>query len=328
MAGTPIIPPDDVPRSPSGRVPQWVRDEAAGKPVAPAPFRGAAASVMDAPSRSRRQGGRPNVLVIIGWLLVSGLILGGATWVVQGRAQGSAAALAGTSAPAGNDAFPAPGQGESDRPASLPVGGPVETPTSGFRFQAHQKDRVAPVTWSPCRRVHYVVRAANAPPGGASVIASAFAQLHAATGLTFVDDGATTEGPTEDRPAYQPDRYGTTWAPVLVAWATHQEVPDFGIDVLGESGPNRVTTASGDDTYVSGIVYLDSVKLTQYARAHRTVAVMTTVLHEIGHLVGLAHVDDRAQIMYPADLGTVRGYAKGDLAGLSALGRGQCQPDA
>ena len=33
------IAPDDLPRSPSGRVPQWVVDEAAGRPPAPTGWR-------------------------------------------------------------------------------------------------------------------------------------------------------------------------------------------------------------------------------------------------------------------------------------------------
>jgi predicted Zn-dependent protease len=50
------------------------------------------------------------------------------------------------------------------------------------------------------------------------------------------------------------------------------------------------------------------------------------VLHELGHLVGLAHVDDGQQLMYPEARREVSDFASGDLAGLAVLGAGRCVP--
>jgi hypothetical protein len=185
-----------------------------------------------------------------------------------------------------------------------------------------------PVAWSPCRPIHYVVRAAHAPAHGSQMIAEAFARLSAATGLTFVDDGPTTEAPATHRSAYQPDRYGDRWAPVLIAWATTAEVPDFGVDVAGEAGPDSVLAADGSYVYVSGTVYLDPVKI---GRAEKTInegVARSVILHELGHLAGLAHVDDPRQIMWPRgnSVGLTE-YQQGDLAGLAKLGTGACHPD-
>jgi hypothetical protein len=50
------------------------------------------------------------------------------------------------------------------------------------------------------------------------------------------------------------------------------------------------------------------------------------VLHELGHLVGLDHVRDRGELMFPT-ANDVVGYGPGDLQGLAALGRGACFSD-
>ncbi len=159
------------------------------------------------------------------------------------------------------------------------------------------------------------------------MILDAVARLSAATQLQLVDDGTTSEAPSSARSAYQKDRYGDRWAPVLIAWATRVEVPDFGVDIVGEAGAAALTTASGGMTYVSGQVYLDPVEIEEIRRTAGEAAARAVLLHELGHLVGLAHVDDEAQIMSPRGSGKVVDYQVGDRAGLAALGRGPCQPD-
>jgi predicted Zn-dependent protease len=78
--------------------------------------------------------------------------------------------------------------------------------------------------------------------------------------------------------------------------------------------------------YVSGTVFLDPRK---FARAYATEepgVAEALILHELGHLVGLAHVSDPRSIMYPELTGRVTRYSAGDRVGLAMLGRGSCQP--
>lgn len=72
---------------------------------------------------------------------------------------------------------------------------------------------------------------------------------------------------------------------------------------------------------------LDAAKLgSLLQRPNGDQLVRAVVPHELGHLVGLAHVNSPSQLMYPqAQLG-VTDFGAGDLTGLAALGKGVCLP--
>ncbi|WP_299959151.1 matrixin family metalloprotease [uncultured Modestobacter sp.] len=218
---------------------------------------------------------------------------------------------------------PSPGVEASDGPLGTPL-----TPTAGgtFAFAQLQDDGVAPVAYDPCRPVHYAVRPDNAPYGGDQLIADAVAQISAVTGLRFVADGPTDEAADEQRAPFQPDRYGDRWAPVLVTWSTVAEQPDFVADVAGQAGSLAVSLGDGPDVYVTGAVELDAAQFADIlSRPGGQAVARAIVLHEFAHLVGLDHVDDPTQLMYPTT-SDVLGFAAGDLTGLSRLGSGACVP--
>jgi hypothetical protein len=156
-------------------------------------------------------------------------------------------------------------------------------------------------------------------------VTAAFARISAASGLVFVDDGATTETPSPDRPNFQPERYGDRWAPVLVAWSSPAELPRLSGDVIGLTSTQPVQVEGGRLALVSGQVALDAAQIADANRFNggRAIAV-ATVTHELGHLVGLDHVDDPRQLMYPTARPLVSSFGNGDLTGLGMLGRGAC----
>lgn len=316
-------PPRDprMPTSPSGRVPQWVKDQAEGRPVDVVPFRAAPSTTTSA---GRRKRSRTFLKIAVGATVVTGLVL-----ATGGLKSPGGPGLPGTSPiiAAGSANAPKPGNEEASHrllPASpVPFGGEGRS----VHFLGHQRASAKPVSWSPCRPIHYVVRPDNAPAGGAELIDASVRLVSAATGLSFVNDGPTREGPTADREYYQPQRYGKRWAPVLITWATADEVPDFGIDIVGEAEAAGALTPSGDKTYVTGTLALDASRLTQMIQRGQARTATAVVLHELGHLVGLAHVNDPTQVMYPRAAVAVTTYGQGDLAGLAELGRGACQKD-
>lgn len=254
------------------------------------------------------------------------LLVGALAWAATGGRLLPRGTTADPSVASAQDAGPRLGFEEAATPLGAPSGGAVGS--TAFRFKSLQPGSTVPVTFSPCRPLHYVVRPDNAPPGGDELIAAAVEAASRATGLRFVYDGATSEPLLPEREPYQPARYGQRWAPVLIGWGTPDEVPDFGVDIVGEASSQQMTRPNGARVYVTGAIYLDAVKARQILNRRNGAHIMQTIVeHELGHLVGLAHVNDRSQVMYPRTSRNVFGYQAGDLTGLAALGQGACAPD-
>ena len=184
---------------------------------------------------------------------------------------------------------------EADHPLGWP---PQPGPSVAYRYMNTQQGKVTPVAYDPCGPIHYVTRPDGAPSGGDGLIAAAVARASAATGLRFINDGHTTEGASRQRQAFQPYRYGDRWAPVLFVWESADEQPDFGVDVAGLAGICPVLVGDHPAVYVTGTVQLDATKLGKaLSQPQANVRVQAVILHEIGHLIGLDHVNDQAQLM-------------------------------
>ena len=220
----------------------------------------------------------------------------------------------------------------SDRPTPTPTSGErlilptMRVPADpNFAFIQTQQGSAQPVAFDPCRPIHYVVRPNGAPAGSLDLLPLALADISAATGLEFIDDGTTDEAPSTVRPNYQPDRYGDRWAPVLVAWSTPAEFTELSGDVIGLAGSEPVTADDDQLALVSGQLVLDSEQFGEVLalKSGRTLAI-GTITHELGHLVGLGHVHDEHQLMYPSARPLVSHLGRGDLTGLAALGLGRC----
>jgi hypothetical protein len=218
---------------------------------------------------------------------------------------------------------PTPSAAASD----APLGEPADPDADGgtFAFLETGPDGTTPVTYDPCRPIEIVVDDRTAPDGGEELVEEAVAAASKASGLEMTVTGTTDERPVPGRPAYQPDRYGDRWAPVLVAWSDPDEFPALDGDVVGIGGSASVEPASGARTYVTGMVVLDGPDLKTLIGGDGGERVARDVVeHELGHLLGLAHVDDASELMYPEGRDDLHNYQEGDLTGLSRLGQGPC----
>ena len=221
-------------------------------------------------------------------------------------------------------ARPTPTSSTGQRLLAPSMSGPA---ASSYAFIATNPDGVTPVTFDPCRPIHYVVRSSGAPAEGDVLLTEAIERISTATGLQFIADGATDELPSAERANFQPDRYGDRWAPVLIAWSSPTEFNDLAGSVIGVASSAPVETDDGGQALVSGQVALDTAQLSDLLQYNggRSITV-ATITHELAHLVGLAHVDDPQQLMYPSARPLVTNLGSGDRAGLAALGSGTCHP--
>lgn len=203
----------------------------------------------------------------------------------------------------------------------------VVTVVSGpHAFLASHQDG-SPVVPDPCRPLHWTMNAQGMPDGGEDLVREAVRQVSAATGLAFVEDAPTTETIVPEREAVQVGRYGDRWAPLLVAVTDDATMAALGGDVAAVAQPTTIEPSGpGSARVVSGQIAIDDDFVTDSLRDPAGQAgLRMVVLHELGHVVGLDHVDDPTQVMHGR--ASLFYLGSGDKEGLARAGAGRCFTD-
>lgn len=210
-------------------------------------------------------------------------------------------------------------------PPAAPSGSAVAT---DYRLTTNRDGSV--VRWNPCAPIHYTVNAALAadPAGALADTQAAIGKIAAASGLAFVYDGPTTLAPTR---SWLDD--GTSASSGLViAWAARGtgagQSDLFGADADGEGGWWESGVSKDGQTWTwqikRGFVVIDPAGGADYAPgfgAGQSRGVL--LMHELGHAVGLGHVDNPRDVMFPVITPSSRAqWGPGDLAGLALVGKG------
>lgn len=178
-----------------------------------------------------------------------------------------------------------------------------------------------PVRYNPCEAIHYVIDRSAAPEGAVGDLQDSIRLFEGAMDVDMVFDGFTEEVASADRRSYQPDRYGKrVWAPLLFAWVAPADLLQPDDQSVGSAGSAYAVNEQGRYVYVSGVITFNAearlLNGFELGDSWGDVA-----LHELGHIFGLAHVEDDTQVMYPDVTGGEARLGAGDLAGLERLGR-------
>ncbi|GAB2982957.1 matrixin family metalloprotease [Nocardioides montaniterrae] len=206
-------------------------------------------------------------------------------------------------------AVPGPGRDLLRRAAGLST---AAGSSSSYAFETTQLGTHEPVAFSPCSPIHYVIYTAAGPDDSIEIIQSAVKVASDASGLEFAYDGTTTARPFE-----------ASSGPVVIGFADADEIPRMKSDpdAVGVGGALTVQLGARREAVSGSIALKASWFAHEDARGHHDVE-RAVVMHELGHVLGLAHVKDRNQIMYPSI--SALSYGAGDLRGLQILGDIDC----
>jgi hypothetical protein len=187
-----------------------------------------------------------------------------------------------------------------------------------YNFIAEVNDR--PVHWDKCRRIGYRVSLRRAPARGLRQAKQAVARVAEASGLRF-----QYQGTSRVRPRLSADyQRGTR---LVIGWMTAEESRPLAGSVAGYGGPAYRTDRGHRGEIVKGFVQLDAALNRRLADGFGTGPRRgyqgtkgQLLMHEIAHAVGLDHVGDRRQILYPALTRKRAVFGAGDRNGLQRVG--------
>lgn len=186
------------------------------------------------------------------------------------------------------------------------LGGPPSAPPFTFSHLING----APTRWNPCVPIHYLVNMGGYSESFRPVIVEAVERLEAATGLLLIPVGDTAFMPTDANRG----QLSSVGGELVIAMGDSSQSDLVPGSIVGRAFISYFTSI------VRAFVVIDLGDVGSNP-PWNSVGVGPVLLHELGHAVGLDHVQDASQLMNAvASSGGPKTYGAGDLTGLWQLG--------
>lgn len=108
-----------------------------------------------------------------------------------------------------------------------------------------------------------------------------------------------------------------------MSWQDGSAIAEITDDTAGLGGSRVLTNPDGSQRLVAGTIALSRDYYAELEDRGDRAQAMAVLLHEFGHVLGLAHVQDAGELMNEDNLGRFS-FGPGDLEGLRLLGQGRC----
>ena len=172
-----------------------------------------------------------------------------------------------------------------------------------------------PIHWNPCRRIGWRLNLGRAPDRARPQAREALRRVNKATGLRFRYQGRTSARPNARGRNYPRD------TSLVMGWSTPRR-SQLTRGQAGVGGPQWSSTGE----IVTGFVLLNAKIELQPGFGQGTKfgyqgTLGQLMMHESGHAVGLDHVSDPAQILYPMLTDKRATWGAGDKNGLRQVGK-------
>lgn len=189
-------------------------------------------------------------------------------------------------------------------------------PEPSYKFTQFREDGVTPVGYNPCSTIRVAVNTANAPENADKLVSLAVEIIAEASGLDLVFGGVTSETPEYRDGKMRRPASGQ----VLVVWSDDKETPELKGSPVGIGGSaTRLTPEGLPGWHAFGAITLDGPDVEGFSDD----ALVGILLHELGHVLGLSHVESSAEVMHP--WARTKNLGPGDREGLAILGSLECQ---